>query len=91
MLKGVFPAPYHPLTVTTAFFKSLPTVVLPIIAIQVIVLPAVAIQVIVLPIVAVTVAVLLIIAISAIVMSAVAVTVATSPVLSEGACPAAGD
>jgi hypothetical protein len=33
MLKGVFPAPNQPVTVTTPLFKSLPTVVLPIIAI----------------------------------------------------------
>src|SRR5262249_61388942 len=65
MLKGVFPAPYQPVTVTTAFFKSLPTVVLPIIAVSVIVLPAVAVSVIVLPVIVVTVAVLPIIVVTA--------------------------
>jgi len=75
MFKGIFPAPYQPITVSTAFFKSPPTAVLPIIAVTVIVLP----------IIAVTVIVLSIIAISAIVLPAVAVTVAPSPVLSEGA------
>jgi hypothetical protein len=91
MLKGVFPAPHQPVTVTMAFFKSLPTVVLPIIAILVIVLPAVAVSVIVLPIIIVTAAVLPIVAVSVIVLPAVAVTVAPSPVLSEGACAAGGD
>jgi hypothetical protein len=56
MLKGVFPAPYQPVTVTTAFFKSLPTIVLPIISLSAIVLPTVAFTAIVLPIIAVTVA-----------------------------------
>ncbi|HEV2666563.1 MAG TPA: hypothetical protein VG324_16715, partial [Blastocatellia bacterium] len=101
MLKGIFPAPYQPVTVTTAFFKSLPTVVLPIIAISAIVSPAVAVMLIVVPIIlisaivmpaiAVTVIVLPIIAFSAIVLPTVAVTVAPSPVLSEGVCGAGGD
>src|SRR5215475_7239123 len=85
MIKGVFPAPYQPVTITTAFFKSLPTAVLPVIVISAIVLPTVVIMVIVFPAVTVTVIVMPIIAISAIVLPVVAIMVAPSPILSEGA------
>jgi len=81
MLEGVFPAPYQSVTVTAAFIKSLPTAVLPIIAVSVIVLPIIAVSVIVLPV----------IAISAIVSSLIAVSVAPSPVLSKGVRTAGGD
>jgi hypothetical protein len=83
MFKGVFPAPYQPITVSTAFIKSPPTAVLPTVVIMVIVFPAVVISVIVFPVV--TVIVMPIIAISTIVLRAVAITVAPSPILSEGA------
>jgi len=85
MLKGIFPAPYQPITVSTAFFKSPPTAVLPVIVISAIVFPAVVISVIVFPAVTVTVIVMPIIAIATIVLPAVAITVAPSPILSEGA------
>src|SRR5215475_2968481 len=95
MIKGVFPAPYQPVTITTAFFKSLPTAVLPVIVISAIVLPTVVIMVIVfpavtvtvfvMPIIAVTAIILSIIAISTIVLPAVTITVAPSYILSEGA------
>jgi hypothetical protein len=84
-LKGVLSSLNQPITVATTFFKSLPTIVLPIIAISAIVLPAVAVTVIVLPIIAISAIVLPIIAISAIVLPIIAVSVAPSPVLSEGA------
>jgi len=83
MFKGVFPAPYQPITVSTAFIKSPPTAVLPTVVIMVIVFPAVVISVIVFPVV--TAIILPIIAIATIVLPAVAITVAPSPILSEGA------
>jgi hypothetical protein len=85
MIKGVFLAPYQPVTVPTAFIKSSKTAVLPIIAVAVIVLPIITVAVIVFAVIAISVIVLPIIAISAIVLPAVAVTVAPSPVLCEGA------
>jgi len=91
MLKRVFPAPYQPVTVTTAFIKSLPTAVFPIIAVMVIVFPIIAVTVIVFPIIVVTVVVFPVIAISAIVLSIIAVSVAPSPVLSKGVNTAGGD
>jgi hypothetical protein len=45
MLKGIFLASYQPAMVTTAFFKSLPIVVLPMISLSAIVLPAAAVMV----------------------------------------------
>jgi hypothetical protein len=101
MLKGVFPTPYQPVTVTTAFFKSLPPAVLPVIAVTVIVFPIVAVTVIVFPIIAVivfpiiavivfpiiAVIVFPIIAISAIVLPAVAL----SPILSKDPRTAGSD
>src|SRR5262249_29499176 len=56
MLEGVFPAPYQSVTVTAAFIKSLPTAVLPIIAVSVIGLPVIAISAIVSSLIAVSVA-----------------------------------
>jgi hypothetical protein len=85
MLKGIFPAPYQPIAVSTAFIKSPPTAVLPVIMISAIVFPSVVISVIVFPAVTVTVIVMPIIAISTIVLPAVAITVAPPPILSEGA------
>jgi hypothetical protein len=85
MLKGVFPAPYQPITVTTAFFKSPPTAVLPAVVVTVIVFKAFTVTVIVMLIIAVSAITLPIIAVSAIVLPAVAITVAPSPILSEGA------
>src|SRR5882672_10223320 len=75
MLKGLFPASYQPVMVTTAFFKSLPAIVLPVTALPAIVLPVTALPAIVLPVTA----------LPAIVLPAVAVMVAPSSVLSEGA------
>jgi hypothetical protein len=85
VLKGVFPAPYQPVAVTTAFFKSLSTAVLPVIVVSAIVLPAVVVTAIVFPAVTVMAIVLPIIAVTAIVLPAVAITVAPSSILSEGA------
>jgi hypothetical protein len=98
--KGVFPAPYQAVTVTTAFFKSLPMAVFPIVAVTVIVFPIVTvivfaivtvtvivfaiITVFILLIIAITVFILLIIAISVFILQAVAVTVGPSTILSKG-------
>jgi len=91
MLKGVFPTPYQPVTVTTALIKSLPTGVFPIIVVTVIVFPIIAVMVIVFPVIAVTVIVFPVIAISAIVLPIIAVSVAPSSVLSKGVNTAGGD
>ena len=55
MLKVAFPVPHQAVMVTTAFFKSLPTAVLPVIALSAIVSPTVVVTTIVMPAVAVTV------------------------------------
>ncbi|HEY9435355.1 MAG TPA: hypothetical protein VI260_28195 [Blastocatellia bacterium] len=81
MLKGVFPAPYQPVTVTTAFFKSLPMAVFPIVAVTVIVFPIVAVTIIVFPIVMVTIIVFPIVAVTIIIFPIVAVTIIIFPIV----------